>query len=101
MIEAKKRALLAAGFVCGDAEDLLQLTDEERKLVELRLAVSRAVRTRRKESNLTQTQVARKLKTSQPRSAKIESASFDVSLDSMFRGLFAIGGSMDDVTLAN
>jgi predicted XRE-type DNA-binding protein len=75
------RALEAAGWVMGDAEDFLELTVEERQLVELRVAVSRAVRALRERQNLTQTQVARKLKTSQPRIAKLESGASDVSLD--------------------
>ena len=33
-----------AGWIVGDAEDFLELTVEERHLVELRVAVSRAVR---------------------------------------------------------
>ena len=44
MKESKRKRLEAAGFRIGDAEDFLELTDEERQLVELRLAVSRVVR---------------------------------------------------------
>ena len=99
MNEDKKQALEAAGWVVGDAEDFLDLTFEERQLVELRVVVSRAVRVLRERQNLTQTQVARKLKTSQPRVAKIESGASDVSLDLMFRGLFALGGSLKDLPI--
>jgi predicted XRE-type DNA-binding protein len=100
MNESKKRALEAAGWVMGDAEEFLELTVEERQLVELRVAVSRAVRALRERQNLTQTQVARKLKTSQPRIAKLESGASDVSLDLMFRGLFALGGTINDLRIA-
>jgi predicted XRE-type DNA-binding protein len=96
----KRQALEAAGFVFGDAEDFLELTPEERDLVELRLAVSRAVRARRVQQHLTQAEVAKRLKTSQPRIAKIEAGASDVSLDLMFRGLFALGGTMKDVRAA-
>jgi predicted XRE-type DNA-binding protein len=99
MNESKKRALEAAGWVMGVAEDFLELTVEERQLVELRVAVSRAVRALRERQNLTQTQVARKLKTSQPRIAKLESGASDVSLDLMFRGLFALGGTLKDLRI--
>jgi predicted XRE-type DNA-binding protein len=99
MNESKKRALEAAGWVKGDAEEFLELTVEERQLVELRVAVSRAVRALRERQNLTQTQVARKLKTSQPRIAKLESGESDVSLDLMFRGLFALGGTIKDLRI--
>jgi predicted XRE-type DNA-binding protein len=92
-----RKSLEAAGYVFGNAEDFLELTAEERHLVELRLAVSRAVRARREQQGLTQAQVAKKLKTSQPRIARMEAGAADVSLDSMFKGLFALGGSMKDL----
>jgi predicted XRE-type DNA-binding protein len=100
MNKDKRQALEAAGFVFGDAEDFLALTPEERDLVELRLAVSRAVRARRVQQRLTQAEVAKSLKTSQPRIAKIEAGASDVSLDLMFRSLFALGGTMKDVRAA-
>jgi hypothetical protein len=53
----KRPALEAAGFVFEDAEDFLELTVEERRLVELRLAVSRAVRKHREQQKLTQGRV--------------------------------------------
>lgn len=100
MNKDKQRALEAAGFVFGDAEDFLELTPEEQELVELRMAVSRAVRARRMQQRLTQAETAKKLKTSQPRVAKIEAGASDVSLDLMFRGLFILGGTMKDVRTA-
>jgi predicted XRE-type DNA-binding protein len=99
MNREKRRALEAAGFVFEDAEDFLELTTEERRLVELRLAVSRAVRARREEQHLTQEQVARKLNSSQSRVAKLEAGAADVSLDLMFRGLFALSGSLKGLRL--
>ena len=100
MNQEKRQALEAAGFVFEDAEDFLELTIEERRLVDLRLAVSRAVRARRMQQNLTQEQVAKKLKSSQSRVAKMEAGSADVSLDLMFRALFALGGSVKELRLA-
>ena len=52
---------------------------------------------RRERQHMTQTDLAKKLKTSQPRVAKIEAGSSGVSLDLMFRGLFALGGTVKDV----
>jgi ribosome-binding protein aMBF1 (putative translation factor) len=89
--------LEAAGFRIGDAEDFLALTDEERHLVELRLAVSRAVRSLREKLGVTQQQLANKLKSSQSRIAKIEAAASDVTLDLSFKALFAAGGKLTDV----
>jgi ribosome-binding protein aMBF1 (putative translation factor) len=94
----KQKALEAAGFRVGDAADFLELTDLERSLVDLRLAVSRAVRERRKSANLTQAQVAARMKSTQARVAKIEAGDTGVSLDLMFSGLFAVGGRLSDLT---
>jgi hypothetical protein len=93
----RRKALESAGIIFGNAEDFLELTDEERGLVELRLAVSRAVRNRRVKRKLTQSAVARRLRTSQPNVSKIESAARDVSLDQMFRALFALGGNAKEI----
>src|SRR5437762_3532478 len=98
MKEAKRKKLEAAGFRVGDAEDFLGLSPEERELVELRLRVSRTVRALRERKNLTQKDLAGRLKSSQSRVAKLESGAGDVSLDLMFRGLFAVGGRLSDVT---
>lgn len=97
MNERERKPLEAAGFRTGDAEDFLELTDEERRLVELRVAVSRAVRSRRKKQGLTQGQVAKRLKTSQPRVAMLEAGASSVFLDAMFEALFALGGGLEDL----
>jgi predicted XRE-type DNA-binding protein len=97
MNKEKRQALEASGWVFGDAEDFLELTREERDMVELRLAVSSAVRRRRLKQRLTQAQAAKILGTSQPRVAQIEAGARDVTLDLMFRGLFSLGGSIKDV----
>lgn len=94
---SKRKALEEAGWVIGDAEDFLGLTVEERRLVELRVALSRAVRVARAERGLTQAEAARALKTSQPNVSKIETAAPGVSLDLMFRSLFTLGGTLHDV----
>ncbi len=97
MDRAKQEALEEAGFRLGDAEDFLDLTDEERALVELRVGVSRAIRQLRGKLHLSQKQLAVKLGSSQSRVAKMEAATRDVSLDMLFRGLFALGGKLSDL----
>ncbi len=98
MDKRERKALEAAGFRIGDAADFLGLTEDERRLVELRLAISRTVRRLREERRLTQKQLAQKLKSSQSRVAKIEAGAAEVSLDLLFRGLFAVGGKVSDLT---
>jgi transcriptional regulator with XRE-family HTH domain len=56
------------------------------------------VRTRRIARKLSQHQLADRMKSSQSRVAKIESGSAGVSLDLMFRGLFAVGGKVSDLS---
>ncbi|GAC1473157.1 MAG: hypothetical protein NVSMB9_21310 [Isosphaeraceae bacterium] len=91
MDKNKRKALEGAGFQVGDAGDFLGLSAQERHMVELRLALSRAVRKTRLGQHLTQEQVATRIHSTQSRIAKIEGASSDVSLDLMFKGLFALG----------
>lgn len=97
MNDKKRKALEAAGYRVGDVSDFLGLSEEERALVELRAAVSAAVRDGRTKRNLTQAKLAELLQSSQSRVAKIEAGSSDVSLDLMFRSLFAVGGRVADV----
>jgi predicted XRE-type DNA-binding protein len=97
MNDKKRMALEAAGYRVGDVGEFLGLSREERALVELRAAVSAAVHERRKKQNLTQAKLAELLHSSQSRVAKIEAGSGDVSLDLMFRSLFAVGGGVADV----
>ncbi len=99
MDKKKRGALEAAGFRVGDAADFLGLTDAESQLVALRVQLSRAVRRLREEQQLTQKQLAAKLGSSQSRVAKIEIAAADVSLDLLFRGLFALGGGLPDLNV--
>ena len=98
MQRKKREALEAAGFRVGNAEDFLELSDGESKVVELRIRLAEGVRRLREAGGLSQQEVATKLSTTQPRIARIESAAKGISLDQMFRALFSVGGSIDDVT---
>jgi DNA-binding XRE family transcriptional regulator len=97
MDKKKRERLEAAGFRVGNAEDFLGLTEEERRLVDLRVSVSRAIRQRREDRDLTQKQLAQRLGSSQSRVAKMEACAPDVSLDLCFRALFALGGTLDEL----
>ncbi|HZV05872.1 MAG TPA: helix-turn-helix transcriptional regulator [Gemmataceae bacterium] len=92
MDSAKRKALEAAGWRFGDAADFLEMTDEERQLLDARMEAALAVRRQREAKKLSQQQLARRIKTSQPRIAKIERAASDVSLDQILRAFAAAGG---------
>ena len=64
-------------------------------------AVARTVRRLRETMHLSQQELAKRIRSSQSRVAKIEAAAEGVSLDLSFRGLFAVGGNLTDLaTLA-
>lgn len=58
---SKRERLEAAGFRVGTVTDFLGLTPEENELVEIKVALSRALKQRRGKSDLSQTQPAKKI----------------------------------------
>jgi predicted XRE-type DNA-binding protein len=92
MDSEKQKALEAAGWRFGDAADFLGMTEEERQLLDARVEAALAVRRQREAMKLSQKQLASRIKTSQPRIAKIEQAAKDVSLDQILRAFAAAGG---------
>ncbi len=97
-MDAKTRKHLErAGFAVGGAADFLGLSAEEAALVEMRLALSRALRERRAAAGLTQTGLARLTGSSQSRVAKMEAGDPSVSLELLIRALLAAGASRREV----
>jgi predicted XRE-type DNA-binding protein len=92
MDATKRKALEAAGWKIGDAADFLEMSDEERQLLDARVSIALAIRQQREILDLSQKELGARLKTSQPRVAKIERAASDVSLDQLVRALTAAGG---------
>jgi hypothetical protein len=68
----KKTKVEAAGWRAGSATEFLELTPEEAGFVDLKLALADYVNRLRVEAGLTQTDVARRLRSSQSRIAKME-----------------------------
>lgn len=100
-MEATKRAKLEKnGWRVGSAEDFLGLTSEEAALIELKLALSDGLRKRRTSVGLTQTELARRLGSSQSRVAKMEAADSTVSVDLLVRALLALGATPKDLARA-
>lgn len=100
MERAKRKKLERAGWKVGSAKEFLDLSDEEAALVELKLALSAALRERRRRSNLSQVALARRLGSSQSRVAKMEAADPSVSLDLLLRSLIALGATPQDIAKA-
>jgi len=100
-MNSKKRARLQAhGWRVGSAEEFLELTPEEAAFVETKLALSQCLRQRRTAQKISQAILAKRLKSSQSRVAKMEAADTTVSIDLLLRGLFALGAKPRDVATA-
>ncbi|MEO6237419.1 MAG: helix-turn-helix transcriptional regulator [Vicinamibacterales bacterium] len=97
MNKTKRTRLEAAGWRVGSATDFLGLSPEESALVETRLALSQALRARRVAHGLTQGELARRLKSSQSRVAKMEAGDKTVSVDLLVKALFSLGAKPRDV----
>ena len=91
MREAKKKRLEKKGWRVGGPAEFLGLSDEEAEYIELKLRLSQTFRTKRQRKGLTQVEVARVLRSSQSRVAKMEAGDPSVSVDLLVRALYAIG----------
>lgn len=97
MDKKKKKALEARGYKVDSVNGFLGLSKEESEYIELKLALSQALAERRKRSNLTQDQLAKKLRSSQSRIAKIEKGDPSVSLDLLVKSLLAMGETKKNI----
>ena len=77
-------------WTVGSVQEFLKLSSEA-SLVELRLALSRTLRDRRTKRGWSQERLAKQLKSSQSRIAKMEAGDASVSVDLLFRSLFVMG----------
>jgi len=97
MRDDKRKRLEAKGWKVGTARDFLDLTPDEEAYVELRLRLAEGLKQRRLRRNLTQTEFAKVVRSSQSRVAKMETGDPTVSLDLLIRSLFALGASRKDL----
>ena len=97
MKKDKRTRLERAGWKVGTVRELLGLSRAEEALVELKLILSRGLRERRARRRLTQAQLARLLKSSQSRVAKMESGDPSVSIDLLIRSLLAMGTTQKEL----
>ncbi len=93
MNAAKRKRLVAKGWKVGSVKEFLNLSAEEAAFVELKLALSKSLQETRRQRHLTQDQLARMLKSSQSRVAKMEAGDPSVSLDLLIRSLLMLGAS--------
>jgi DNA-binding XRE family transcriptional regulator len=97
MNAARRSRLEAAGWKIGGTGQFLGLSREETELVEMKLALSESLKRHRQRRKLTQAALAVRLGSSQSRVAKLEAGARGVSLDLLFRALFATGVTTADI----
>jgi DNA-binding XRE family transcriptional regulator len=93
----KRKRLEAAGWTVGNTSDFLELTSAETELVELKVQLALLVKELRKNKNLSQNALAKKMGSSQSRIAKIESGDPSVSLDLIVRALLTSGATRQEL----
>ncbi|MBI5197152.1 MAG: XRE family transcriptional regulator [Nitrospirae bacterium] len=93
MDRAKRKRLETAGWKVGTVREFLDLSAEDEAYLELKLQLAKNLQKRRREKKLTQVDLARMLKSSQSRIAKMEAGDPTVSIDLLIRSLLALGAS--------
>ena len=96
MDQAKRERLEAKGWKVGSVSDFLDLTAEESILVEIKLALSQNLKERR-QMLMTQSELASKMSSSQPRIAKAENGDNSVSIELLIRAMLATGATPQDI----
>jgi len=96
----KRKALEKKGFKVGSVDEFLALNKEEAEYIELKLALSQSLVQTRKQKNLTQAQLAKILKSSQSRVAKMENGDPTVSVDLLVKSLLALGADKKSIAEA-
>ena len=100
MKAAKRKRLEAKGWHFISADEFLGLTKEESAIVEMKIALADAVKQHRQKHNMSQVELARRIRSSQSRIAKLEAGDPSVSLDLLVKAALAAGASKRDVARA-
>lgn len=96
MDQSKRKRLESKGWKVGTPSDFLELTPEETIFVEMKLALSQSLKERRQKL-MTQSDLASKINSSQPRIAKAENGDASVSIELLIRSILATGATPEDI----
>ena len=100
MKAASRKKLESAGWKVGSVKEFLGLSDEEAAFVELKLTLSESLKKCRIDQGLSQSDLAKRLRSSQSRVAKMEASDPAVSIDLLIRALFVAGAKKKDIARA-
>ena len=98
MRDSKRKRLEAKGWRVGGPKEFLGLSDEEVEYIEMKLRLAESLKRRRRRRRMTQMTLAKLLRSSQSRVAKMETGDPSVSLDLLVRSLLALGASKRDLS---
>jgi ribosome-binding protein aMBF1 (putative translation factor) len=90
--KTREKRLGAAGWKSGDAADFLGMNEAERHELDVRVALIRAVRTRREKLGLSQKQLADRLKISKRTVERMEGGGGEITLEQILHAYSALGG---------
>lgn len=93
----KRQRLEAAGWTVGSADEFLELSPEETKIVDLKLALAQELKERRTSQHISQKDLAARMSSSQSRIAKMEAGDPSVSFDLLIRALFYTGATKENI----
>ena len=93
MRESKRKKLESKGWKLGSAKELLGLSDQEERYIELQLKLAEGLKARRRANGVTQIELAQTIRSSQSRVAKMEAGDPTVSLDLLVKSILALGTS--------
>jgi predicted XRE-type DNA-binding protein len=93
MRSSKRKCLEAKGWKAGSTKDFLGLSSQEEAYIEIKLRLAETLRDYRTKRQMTQSHLAKAIKSSQSRVAKMEGGESSVSLDLLVKTLLALGAS--------
>jgi predicted XRE-type DNA-binding protein len=93
-MDAKKRErLVATGYPITDAPDWLELTPQERMIVNMRVNFALEIERMRKEKKLTQKALAEKIGTKQSGVARMLKCPASATIDNLVKTLITLGAT--------
>lgn len=98
MRREKRRRLEAKGWKVSNTREFLKLTAEELAYINLKLRLGSSLRECRERRRLTQASLAKLIRSSQSRVAKMEAGHPSVSLDLVLRSLLVLGATSRELS---
>jgi DNA-binding XRE family transcriptional regulator len=100
MLASKRKKLEKLGWKVGLADEFLNLSPEETVYIEMKINLGHSVKEHRLKKKLSQQELAKLIRSSQSRVAKIETGDPSVSIDLMVKSLLSLGASRKELAKA-